>query len=83
MITNGWKYHATSAPPCLQLSYKRLNSDNTSAIEEVKQGRSSVKCASEQYVIPRMTLQDRLLGRVQHGVKPCLYLKDVKERDIY
>ena len=39
------------------------------AMEEIKQGNMNVKRASVQYGVQR-TLQDRLSGRVQNGVKP-------------
>jgi len=54
------------------------------AMEEVKKGCISVKRASEQYDVSRTTLQDRLVGRVQHGVKPGpkSYLNEVEEIDL-
>jgi len=40
--------------------------------------------SSEKYDIPRTTLQDCLVGRVQHGVKPGpkSYLNEVEEKDL-
>jgi len=54
------------------------------AMEEVKKGCISIKRASEQCDVPRTTLQDRLVGRVQHGVEPSPkpYLNEVKEKDL-
>ena len=49
-----------------------------------EKGCISIKRASEQYDVPRTTLRDRLVGRVQHGVKPGPkpYLNEVEEKDL-
>ena len=39
------------------------------AMETVKKG-SSIKRAAEEYAVPRTTLQDRVLGNVEHEKKP-------------
>jgi len=53
------------------------------AIEAVKNGTSIYRAAVEQGV-PRMTLQDRISGRVVHGVKsgPKPFLSSLEERDV-
>ena len=38
-------------------------------MEAVKKG-SSIKRAAEEYAVPRMTLQDHILGNVEHRKKP-------------
>jgi len=61
------------APPCLQPPKKQLKWSNESmvkAIDAVKSGLCSVKWAAEDYKVPRTTLQDRISGRVIHGMKP-------------
>ena len=39
------------------------------AMEVVKEG-INVKRAAEEHSVPRMILQDQVLGRVKHGSKP-------------
>ena len=84
----GRKRRSTSAPPCLQSPKKRLKWDEKSmvlAIESIKNGTCrSVKRACEEYDVPRTTLQDRLTGRVQHGVRPGPkpYLNQGEEKDL-
>ena len=52
-------------------------------MEAVKRG-SSIKRAAEEHGVPRMTLQDRVLGRVVHGKKPGQkpYLNKEEEKDL-
>ena len=54
-----------------------------SAMEAVKRG-SSIKRAAEEHGVPRMTLQDRVLGHVKHGKKPGQqpYLNKEEEEDL-
>ena len=53
------------------------------ALEAVKKG-SSIKRAAEEYGVPRTTLQDRVLGNVEHGKKPGQqpYLNVKEEKDL-
>ena len=53
------------------------------AMEGVKKG-SSIKRASEEYAVPRTTLQDCVLGNVEHGKKPGPepYLNVEEEKDL-
>lgn len=39
-------------------------------IEAVKDGKTGVNCAAREYGVPRTTLKDRLLGRVENGKNP-------------
>ena len=48
---------------------KWRNESMLNALEAVKKG-SSIKRAAEEYGVPRTTLQDRVLGNVEHGKKP-------------
>ena len=52
-------------------------------MEAVKKG-SSIKRAAEEYAVPRTTLQDRVLGNVEHGKKPGPepYLNVEEEKDL-
>ena len=62
------KKHSYSAPPTLQSPKKRLkwtNESMISGVEAVKRG-SSIKRAAEEHGVPRMTLQDQVLGYVEH-----------------
>ena len=53
------------------------------ALEVVKKG-SSIKRAAEEYGVPRSTLQDQVLGNVEHGKKPGQqsYLNVKEEKDL-
>ena len=53
------------------------------ALKVVKKG-SSIKRAAEEYGIPRTTLQDQVLGNVEHGKKPGQqpYLNVEEEKDL-
>ena len=61
-----------SAPPVLVSPKKRLKWTNESMLAAIKavQNGSSVSMAAVCHNVPRMTLQDRLSGRVVHGTKP-------------
>ena len=61
-----------SAPPVLISLKKRLKWTNESMLAAIKavQNGSSVSMAAACHNVPRMTLQDRLSGRVVHGTKP-------------
>ena len=52
-------------------------------LEAVKKGSSSKRGAGE-YGVPRTTLQDRVLGNVEHGKKPGQqpYLNVEEEKDL-
>ena len=58
-------------------------------MEAGKKG-SSIKRATEEYAVPRMTLQDHNLGNVEHGKKPgpevartiIYYLNVAEEEDM-
>ena len=66
------KKHSTLAPPSLESLRKRLkwkNKSMISAMEAVKKG-TSINRASEEHGVPRATLQDQVLGNVQHGRRP-------------
>lgn len=54
-----------------------------SAIEAVKGGMSVLR-ASTLYNVPRTTLQDRVKGRVKHGIKPepSTYLTTAEEEEL-
>ena len=53
------------------------------AIKAVGEG-SSIRRAAEEYAIPRATLHDRLVGRVEHGSKsgPRKYLTTLEEEEL-
>lgn len=42
----------------------------TAAMESASSGNISINQAAELHGVPRMTLQDSLKGRVQHGKNP-------------
>ena len=52
------------------------------SMEAVKKG-SSIKRAAEEYAVPRTTLQDCVLGNVEHGKKqgpePYLNVEEAKD----
>ena len=80
------KKRCSSAPPTLESPRKRLkwkNESMVSAMEAVKRG-SSIKRAAEEHGVPRMMLQDRVLGNVEHGKKPGQqpYLNKEEEEDL-
>ena len=54
------------------------------AIEAVKSGSTSITQAAKLHGVPRQTLQDRISGRVQHGVRPGPkpYLSSTEENDL-
>ena len=54
-----------------------------SAMEAGKRG-SSIKRAAEEHDVPRIALQDRVLGHVEHGKKPGQqpYLNKEEEEDL-
>ena len=59
----------SSVLPTLQSPKKRLkwtNESTISAMEAVKRG-SSIKGATEEHTVTRFTLQDQVLGHVEHG----------------
>jgi len=61
-----------SAPSVIESSKKHFNWPKKSmvtAIKAVTQG-CSIKRAAMEHGIPRTTLQDRINGRVQHGISP-------------
>ena len=62
----------SSAPPMLVSPKKYLKWTDESMLAVIKaiQNSSSVNMAAIIHGIPRMTLQDRLSGRVIHGTKP-------------
>ena len=55
----------------------------SSAIEAVK-GGMKVFAAAREYNVPRMTLQDRISGRVIHGKNPGPqpYLNQAEEKEL-
>ena len=59
------------------------NESMCAAIEAVKSGASVYRAAIE-HGVPRMTLQDRISGRVVHGVKsgPKPYLSPTEEKEV-
>ena len=79
------KQRSVSAPPALQTKRssqrKQWSAESmASAIEAVKGGMSVLR-ASTLYNVPRTTLQDRVKGRVKHGIKPgpSTYLTTAEE----
>ena len=74
-----------SAPPVLVSPKKRLKWTNESMLAAIKavQNGSSVSMAAVCHNVPRMTLQDRLSGRVVHGTKPgpVPYLNKIKDEE--
>ena len=54
------------------------------AIQAVKDGQCKIKEAAREYDVPRTTLQDRLSGRVVHGIKPGpkLYLNKAEQSEL-
>jgi len=51
-------------------------------MEAVKKGTFSVKRAAVEYKVPKSTLQDRILGKVIHGINPGAkpYLNQTEEK---
>lgn len=44
--------------------------DMVLAMEAVSERKESIYSASKRYNVPRRTLEDRVKGRVKHGVNP-------------
>jgi len=42
----------------------------TAALEEVQKGRYSICTISRMYGVPKTTLNDRVIGKAQHGINP-------------
>ena len=68
-------------------SKKRKEWSNESmllAMQAVKNGSTSITRAAKLHGVPRQTLQDRVSGRVQHGVRPGPkpYLSSTEENDL-
>ena len=85
--TSTRKKQSSSAPPVLQSPKKRLKWSNESmekALQAVKDGQCKIKEAAREFNVPRTTLQDRISGRVVHGVKPGPkpYLNKAEESEL-
>ena len=53
------------------------------AVEAVQQGKMSVRRASEEYGVPRSTLQDKVSGRFKINAKSGrIHLTDSEERNL-
>ena len=52
------------------------------AMDAVKKGTLNVKRAAVEYKVPKSTLQDRILGKVIHGINPGAkpYLNQTEEK---
>ena len=64
---------SSCALPVLRLPKKHLKWHNQSmkkASQAVKDRQCKFKEAAREFNVPRTTLQDRISGRVAHGVKP-------------
>ena len=77
------KKRAYSAPPVIESPKKRLKWSNESmvkAIDAVRKG-CTIKRAVVEHGKPRTTLQDRISGKVQHGIRPGPkpYLSEAEE----
>ena len=46
-----------------------LDSDMVLAMETVKKGQS-IGGAARQFRVPKRTLDDRIMGRIEHGTRP-------------
>ena len=63
---------ASLAPPIMESPKKRIKWSNESmvaAMNAVSKG-CSVNRAAIEHRVPRTTLQDRISGKVQHGIRP-------------
>jgi len=56
----------------------------TAALEEVQKGSYSVCTVSRMYGVPKTTLNDRVIGKAQHGINPGPhpYLKKDEEKKL-
>ena len=63
---------ASSAPPVMESPKKHIKWSNklmVAAMNAVSKG-CSVSRAAVEHRVPRTTLQDRISGKVQHGIRP-------------
>jgi len=54
----------------------------TATLEEVQKDRYSVRTISRIYGVPKTTLKDRVIGKVQHGINPGLHPREEAIRSL-